>query len=297
MAFELRHLRAFVAVAEELNFTRAAERLHMAQQALSRTINQLEQRLGVQLFERSTRKVALTPAGEALLQRAGPILDAVDRAAAEVRAAGGTRRLTVGLRETYGAQIVARALHSFAAERPDVEVETRYGDILDPSGGLRGGDADVSLVSGDFDDSGLELLPLWSEPLYLIMSADHPLAEREELTLADMSAYPTLRTPTPDRRSHEFWTGTRLRGQEPDYVGEVTSLAGIRAALRGSVGVQIASRYTGNADGLVHREVPGIEPLVHSVAWRSGDDRSEIRDLIAAIVAAADASDQANTHG
>lgn len=87
MSIELRHLRAFIAVADELNFTRAAERLFIAQQALSAQIRQLEERVGAQLFERSTRKVELTPAGHALYEQAGPLLAGAEAAVAAARSA------------------------------------------------------------------------------------------------------------------------------------------------------------------------------------------------------------------
>lgn len=97
MSVELKHLRAFVAVAEELNFTRAADRLHLAQQALAQ-IRQLEERVGQQLLQRTTRKVELTPAGVALLEHARALLGGADRAVAAARAAGeGTQTLCVGL--------------------------------------------------------------------------------------------------------------------------------------------------------------------------------------------------------
>src|SRR3954454_17719931 len=89
MSVELRHLRAFVAVAEELNFTRAAGRLHLAQQALSSQIRQLEERIGVSLLTRTTRKVELTPAGEVLVDHARAALAATEHAVAAARGAGG----------------------------------------------------------------------------------------------------------------------------------------------------------------------------------------------------------------
>src|SRR3954464_11316023 len=102
MDVELRHLRSFIAVAEELNFTRAAARLHLAQPALSAHVRQLEERIGMQLLERTTRRVSLTPAGGALLEAAPGALAAVDAAVASARAAGAgeTGELVVGLMAT-----------------------------------------------------------------------------------------------------------------------------------------------------------------------------------------------------
>jgi DNA-binding transcriptional LysR family regulator len=291
MALEIRHLRAFVVVAEELNFTRAAERLHIAQQGLSSSIRQLEERLGVRLFERSTRMVALTPHGEALYEHAPGILAAVERAEAATRAAtGGRRVVTLGLPGAQGSDAVAALVRHFEARSPGVDVEVRYGELTDPSGGLRAGDADVALVSGSFDMTGLEVLLLSSEPCYLLMADDHPLARKPEVTLADMAAHPTFRFPTADRQHRDFWSGRAARGGEPEYVGEYYSLDGLRSALRTGLGVHLGSRLLAQDDGITFREVPGLPPIERGVAWRAGDDRREVRDLVAAAVAAHDAA-------
>lgn len=292
VALEIRHLRAFVVLAEELNFTRAAERLHLAQQGLSATIRQLEERLGVQLFERSTRMVALTPPGAALLEHAPGILAAVERAETAAReAAEGRRVVTLGLPGAQGAQSVAAVIRRFEAARPDVELVVRYGELTDPSGGLRSGEADVALVSGHFDTTGLEVLVLATEPRYLLMAADHPLAALAEVTAADMAAHPTFRFPTADQELRDFWAGRAERGGEPEYAGEYYSLDGLRSALRSGLGVHLGTRELADADGLVWREVAGIAPVERCVAWRTGDERREVRDLVAAAVAAADDPD------
>ncbi len=124
MDVEIRHLRSFVAVAEERNFTRAAERLHLAQPALSVQIRQLEERMGVRLVERTTRRVALTPAGEALLERARALLDGVASAVQQVQdtAAGRTGRLRVGLGATASLDLAPVALRAFAAAVPNADI-------------------------------------------------------------------------------------------------------------------------------------------------------------------------------
>ena len=146
----MKHLRAFVAVAEELNFTRAAERLHLAQQALSTQIRQLEERVGERLLERTTRKVELTPAGEAMLEHARTVLGGADRAVAAARAAGGDGplRLTIGFLVPADHEPMRAALDLFAERRPDVEVLIHFGEVVDPSVGLRDGLADVAVVVG-----------------------------------------------------------------------------------------------------------------------------------------------------
>src|SRR4051812_49570523 len=121
---DTRLLRAFVAVAEELHFTRAAERLFVAQQALSAQIRQLERRVGVTLFERSTRKVALTDAGERLLPHARTVLEALDTATAELEAARRAERVTlrVGMSGTAMVPLVGDTVRRFGERHPEVRL-------------------------------------------------------------------------------------------------------------------------------------------------------------------------------
>jgi DNA-binding transcriptional LysR family regulator len=137
MDVEMRHLRALLAVAEELNFTRAANRLNLTQQALSGQIRQLEERIGTRLVDRDPRHVALTAAGQALCEQAGPLLSGADQAIAAARAASGEATLTVGYIAPLTRRMVAPALSRFQLERPDVELTIHFSDWLDPLGGLR----------------------------------------------------------------------------------------------------------------------------------------------------------------
>jgi DNA-binding transcriptional LysR family regulator len=160
---ETRQLRYFVAVAEELHFGRAAERLGMAQPPLSRAIRALERQLGVRLLERSTRHVALTPAGLVLLAEARVTLDAAAAAARRTRRAG--------------------------VERPELRVALKA-------------EYDGGLLPAPFDDRGLDTEPLLTEPRRAALAADDPLAAREGLRLADLSGR-TLPDGTPADREGE----------------------------------------------------------------------------------------------
>ncbi|HEY6888973.1 MAG TPA: LysR family transcriptional regulator, partial [Solirubrobacter sp.] len=130
-----RLLRAFVAVAEELSFTRAAQRLHLAQQALSAQIQQLETRVGERLFDRTTRSVALTEAGERLLPHARAALAALDAGLGELEATRRAARATlrVGLATTAVVPLVGETLRRFAAECPDVHLAVSNHGMIDPS--------------------------------------------------------------------------------------------------------------------------------------------------------------------
>src|SRR5919198_2934507 len=135
---DTRLLRAFVTVADELNFTRAAGRLFLAQQALSAQVRQLEARLGVQLFERTTRRVSLTPAGERLLPHARATLDALDEGIRELDAARRAERATlrVGLSGAAMVPVVGETLRRFAERHPDVELVVSNAGLNQPSAGL-----------------------------------------------------------------------------------------------------------------------------------------------------------------
>lgn len=157
---EMRHLRALLALADELNFTRAAERLHLTQQALSGQIRQLEARVGTQLVERDSRRVQLTRAGETLLGHARPLLAGTEHAILATRAAGTEgARLTVGYPAPLTRRLVAPAFERFHATQPAVELTIHFAGFLDPLGGLRDGPADVAFLYGEFEHEGIELRP------------------------------------------------------------------------------------------------------------------------------------------
>lgn len=290
MDVELRHLRAFVAVAEELSFTRAAARLHVVQQALSAQIRQLEERLGVQVVERTTRRVALTAAGRELYPRAVAVLAAVEEAGRATRAAAAERvEVVLGFVAPLDVGPMQPVLRRLAADDPGIAVTVRFADLLDPTGGLRRGESDVAKVYGPFDTTGLELLPLWTEPRGVAVGATHPLAARDEITIEELVAEPTFDFPTPDARWREFWTAGAHRGGRPPVIAaEFRSLDALLSAVRAGLGVHISTQpLVRSTSGIVWVPVAGLEPLGHFLAWRAGDDRPGVAALVAAARAVA----------
>ncbi|GIJ46029.1 LysR family transcriptional regulator [Virgisporangium aliadipatigenens] len=185
---EVRQLRYFVAVAEELHFGRAADRLGMAQPPLSRAIRDLERQLGVTLLERTTRNVALTAAGEALLCDARTALDAVSAAEHRARNAGRPRpALRLALKADYDAGLLPGILAAFAREEAALPVELLMGNRGEQAPALRDGRADVALVWQPFDDRGIDTVPLHTESRFLAVAATDPLADKDSLYLADLS--------------------------------------------------------------------------------------------------------------
>lgn len=282
---ELRHLRSFVAVAEELNFTRAAKRLFLAQQALSAQIRQLEDRIGTKLLERNTRAVSLTPAGEVLLSQARLLLADADSAIAATRAAvAPTAPLTIGFVAAVNHPEMSSALDRFAERHPEVALMINFGDQLDPTGGLHEGQADVAFVYGPFDHRGLDLFPLYAEPLGVALAAGHPLATAPSITLDAVLAEPTFDFPTADRSWRDYWSAAAQRagGPPPRYVAQFRTLEGLIVSIRAGLGVHLATEglVAAAGPGVVWRRLDGLPPLEHFVARRAGDERPAVTAFV-----------------
>ncbi|PJE95877.1 LysR family transcriptional regulator [Streptomyces carminius] len=197
---ETRELRYFVAVAEELHFGRAAERLGMAQPPLSRAIQQLERRLGVTLLERGRRGVTLTGAGEVLLDEGRAALDAATAAVRRTRRAGGAGgaggprdRLVLAVKAGASHELLHKLLDAYAAEPGAAEVEVLPSGTCEQGEMLRDGRADVALMHKPFNSlAGFDSEELSTEGQIAILPAGHPLAARRTLSLADVTDIPGL---------------------------------------------------------------------------------------------------------
>ena len=202
---ELRQLRYFVTVAEELGFNRAAERLHIVQPAVSQQVRRLERELGVRLFHRSTRHVALTTAGERLLPEARAALAAVDRVGdlAAALAAGAHTVLRVGSSQGLG----DRLNQVLAGLQMPVRLHALpLGERLSA---VRSGELDAAFVRILDTAPGLELLPLWTERLVAALPAGHPLAAYAELSLPQLADLPARLAPRPENPPfYDLITGT-----------------------------------------------------------------------------------------
>jgi DNA-binding transcriptional LysR family regulator len=187
---DLRKLRYFVTLAEELHFGRAAQKAFIAQPALSRNIKQLEQQLGVELLTRTSRRVALTDAGRQLAEDAQTLLAAADATRERVSRAAQARRLTVGF--FTGDLTLAPAMRMFAGSHPDVAVDVHRIYWHDQTRGVLDGSIDLALVHLPIDDQGLQLEPLHTEPRFAILAADHPLAGRDSVGIEELGDDPVV---------------------------------------------------------------------------------------------------------
>ncbi|GAA2042402.1 LysR family transcriptional regulator [Catenulispora yoronensis] len=233
---ELQQLRYVIAVAETNSFTRAAERCLVVQSALSHQIARLERELGARLFERTSRRVSLTPAGAAFLPAARQCLDAAERAAAEVAAAVGEvrGRLAVGLIPTVTAVDIPAALRDFRERYPQVRIGLRVGASNDLAEQVRDGTLDLAFLGLPVSarPQGVAMLELARERLVAVVAPDHPLAAEESVDLRRLAAEPFVDLPagTAGRaQSDEAFAAAGLARQVPfevttaDYIEQLVA--------------------------------------------------------------------------
>jgi DNA-binding transcriptional LysR family regulator len=205
---DLRQLRYFVAAAEELHFTRAAVRLNLAQSALSAQMRRLEREIGGPLFIRTTRKVELTPAGEALLADGRDILAAADEAVLRARALarGEAGALVVGSLGPAPGGLLAALLERFGSHHPDVRVEVRAFSFSELVTGLRERRADVAFLHDPVNEPDITVTPLLTESRVVVLPLAHPLASRPELRPVDLAGEIFVTQPASiPERWRDFW--------------------------------------------------------------------------------------------
>jgi len=191
---ELRHLRCFIAVAEELHFARAAARLHIEQSPLSRIIKELEYRLGVQLFERTTRSTHLTWAGKVLLEEARRVFAVVDQAKASVKsaAAGYQGRVRVALSDGIPQTRLSALLAQCREEEPEVDICLSEVTFTEQVRGLNNDMFDIGFAQSDRVGDRLLAEPVWVDPLVVAMPARHPLLSYRQVPLEEIVRYPLV---------------------------------------------------------------------------------------------------------
>jgi DNA-binding transcriptional LysR family regulator len=294
---ELRQLRYFVAVAEELHFRRAAERLHISQPPLSQQIRALEEELGFALLVRTRRRVELTPAGEAFLHDARALLSELEGAVATARRidAGQTGRLRISFVGSALLSIVPGTVERFRASRPGVEIELRERPTVDQLRAVRAGVADVGLVRPPIDDDGqLSVATVLRERTVAALPAGHPLAAVRRVPLRRLAAEPLVLFPRDQAPGYHDLLVNALAeaGAAPrviQYAPEMLTIIGLVAAGAG-VSLVPASVNRLALDGVTYRPVVGA-PLSELVAiTRAGDDSALVRAFVSEASASAAAS-------
>ncbi len=271
---ETRELRYFVAVAEELHFGRAAQRLGIAQPPLSRAIAQLERRLGTRLLERTTRAVTLTGAGSVLLAEGRAALDAVDAAERRTRrVASAGPALVLVAKAAASEELLAKLLAAYAAEPDAVAVDVQLCGPGEQERLLRDGRADVALLHRPFDStSGFDTQELTTEGQVVVLPAGHPLSERASVLTADVLGLPDLpmpRWPRPD-------------GTYPDGPGpEVHDAAQLRQLVElGRVAAILPESGVARRGGLTAVPVSDAPDVTTVLAWPPHSRSRALAELV-----------------
>ena len=284
-------LRSFVAVVEERNFSRAAERLHLAQPAVSQQVRRLERDLGAALLQRSTRRVELTPAGERLLPRARSILADVGRAAAEVGLveAGLAGRVAVGFVGTATYDLLPRVARTVRTQLPEVELEL-HGERLSPAlvKELIARRLDVAVMRDPDPDPSLTVRPLRSERLVAALPADHVLASGNSVKLAALRDSPFVTHPS-DHRSVMYdavMQACRGVGFLPDEVVEVRETATLVAFVAAGMGVALVPEPVRSlaVEGVVFRDLADVDHRTELVlATRVDETTAAVARVVEAV--------------
>lgn len=259
---DLRGLHYFSAVAEELNFTRAAQRLCMSQPPLSYQIKALEEELGTPLFLRGGRTLQLTEAGKVLYRRASQLLDLAERTQEEVSslAMGLSGTLCLGSVAGLAPFLAARWLAGFREEYPLVRFEIVNGSSDDIIDQIQRGYIELGLIAAPYDDEHLEGIPVGDEPWCAIMSRRNPLAAEPEkpLPLKELAGQPLI---VPHRRSRvdEIRSWFQQAGAEPTIIGEHSNYVDVLAMASADVGISIFPQTAPETmPGIVCRRI--VEP-------------------------------------
>ncbi|MCW0213982.1 MAG: LysR substrate-binding domain-containing protein [Pseudonocardia sp.] len=275
MTAELRHLRGFVAIAEERNLTRAAARLHLTQPALTRTLQQLEKHLGVRLVERSTHHLELTAAGRVFLGRARVALSAVDDALDPGRA--GTWPLRLGHAWSALGRHTTPVLRRWAAEHPDVPLELVRHD--DRSAGLDRGAVDAALRRDPEPAPDMRTALLYDEERWAVLPDDSHLAARDRLSLADLATRPVVWNSVSGSTTSRLWPAD---AQPPRFLPVATTddwLSIIAAG--GGVGVTTAATTVLHAyPGVTYRPLTDAPRVGVYLTWREPPGHPGVADLL-----------------
>jgi DNA-binding transcriptional LysR family regulator len=267
---DLRLVEYFVAVAEELHFGRAAERLHIAQPSLSQQVRRLESQLGVTLLERNSRNVHLTEAGEALLREGRKTLSQAQQAIRTTRAAGAPE-LTVGFYGSAGNDLLADALRAFGGRHPSYSVSLRelpFGSI----DAILNGEVNVAFTRLNPGQTELEVEVIAQEPRLVALAVAHPLAARKALTFAELADESFITNPAVadhGARPPRWLAEQRQHGVAAQSAG-VMEILTLVAAGHGVCLVPSAVAHHYARDDIAYVPMEDAEPAVVSLAWREG---------------------------
>jgi DNA-binding transcriptional LysR family regulator len=285
---ELRHLRYFIAVAEELHFSRAAERLQIAQPPLSQQIQSLEKELGVQLFKRTKRRVQLTEAGQVFLQEARLILTQVEQAirAAQRASRGEIGSLGVGVNSSATHSILPEILRLFRERFPCVELVLHELASYQQVQGILDNGIDIGFLwLPNVEESALSFMPIWREPVIVALPETHPLADLPEIPLKTLAGEPFVLPPR--QLGQGFYSQIislcQQAGFSPKVRQEAMLMQTIVSLVAGGVGVALVPASLQNLQrvGVVYKTLQGQKlELEMAVVWRPDNSSQVLQEFL-----------------
>lgn len=284
---ELRHLRYFVTVAETCHFGRAAEQLHIAQPALSHTVRQLEDELGVALLARTTRQVRVTPAGEFFLDEARRVLAAVDAGVSGVQRIGEGQLglVRVGFTGTAAFSCLPHLARALAQRVPQVELEVRA-ELLtaDQCAQLRDGSLGIGVLRPPVTGDDIDYRVIEVEPLVLAVPADHRLAVEPVVSMTDLRAEPLVTYEGRNSVVHAaVLRSCRDAGFTPNQQHQAPGTAALLALVAGGLGVGVvpASARSLPLAGVVFRDLAGAATVELALAWHRDTSSPLVNTVLA----------------
>ncbi|MFE5707103.1 LysR family transcriptional regulator [Rhodococcus koreensis] len=286
---EISQITAFLAVAEELHFGRAAQRLHSAQPPLSRTIRQLEKQLGATLFDRNTRNVRLTSAGEALLGPAREVLDACRLAEIAVAAAGRGQvgRVRIGFSGVSSHLLIGRWAKLVRHTHPGIEFVLNSSAFASEAlNKLLDGTLDIGLGRWIFTPPGIASRVILNEDFVVAMTVDHPLAGRDGVRIEELATEPWVALPADpgsalrdslQRAAHDAGFTPRIVQSAPD---SMSLMALVSAEVGCALTVSSVVENVNNPDVVFLPLVGGPSTLQLRIAWRADDDSAALREVL-----------------
>jgi DNA-binding transcriptional LysR family regulator len=273
MNIQIRHVRCLIAVAQEKNFARAAKRLNVSQPALSQTIIQFEESLGFPIFERTTRSVALTPAGELVLENALSFNESVDRFYGGLRGLQSSMRneLHVGFMIGTAVQFIPAIVREFERARPDASLCLKEFDFSDPSAGLRDGTVDCGIIRPPIGIDDLNIMEIAHEKCVACFPVGHRLGDQDTVLLSDILGEPIIAASTPGIW-RDYWLATEYRKGTPAKVAfEASTVESELQAVASGKGISITAESTAkfySRPGVVFKIITDMPDCVMAIAHR-----------------------------
>lgn len=284
---ELRHLRYFIAVAEELHFGRAAERLHIAQPPLSHQIRQLEEEIGVRLFQRTKRRVELTAAGEVFLRESLKAMAQIEQAVGEAQRAsrGEVGQLVIGFIQSAAINVLPGILQTFRDRFPKVDIKLREATPTQVHHDLIGGQIQIGFLRPPINHDALECESVLSEPILVALPKAHPLARQKKLALKSLSTERFIMFPRAAGPGFydQLVSICREAGFSPAVSQEAVQMQTILGLVAGGMGIALipASIRSLRSDGVIYREIRELVSQAEMVvAWRRDNQSPTLHALL-----------------